>query len=264
MRASRARHAEHVVGYPSAPRTSACCKHLPPAPKKRDLPHPFSIPQSFRACSRAWPSRQRCCPSCGNGRAVLEARQRVLPSPLPELAAASHTCPQLGSWSRPGTCPPSLEAVPLLAPVPLFAPLFVPLFAPLLVSLFVPLFVPLFAPLSCDVPHLPHRLCFALGLPRECPAAATRGLDVAALGGGYAGLPPHRARVLGLFCRWVCACGLACTRARAGYGVPWCVPGLRGWTAYRGWHARVRHATGQLLVLHAGSCWFTLVLAGSC
>ncbi|GIL45377.1 hypothetical protein Vafri_2627 [Volvox africanus] len=44
-------------------------------------------------------------------------------------------------------------------------------------------------------------LCFALRLPRECPAAASRGLDVAALAGGYAGLQPRSARALGLFCR---------------------------------------------------------------
>ncbi len=48
-----------------------------------------------------------------------------------------------------------------------------------------------------------NRLCFSLGLPRECPAAATRGLDVAALAGGYAGVAPRKARVLGLFCRCV-------------------------------------------------------------
>ncbi|KAG2483869.1 hypothetical protein HYH03_017266 [Edaphochlamys debaryana] len=51
------------------------------------------------------------------------------------------------------------------------------------------------------LPRLWRWLAFALGLPRDCPAAASRGLDVAALAGGYAGLRPRRARVLGLFCR---------------------------------------------------------------
>ncbi|KAG2440299.1 hypothetical protein HXX76_004410 [Chlamydomonas incerta] len=51
------------------------------------------------------------------------------------------------------------------------------------------------------LPRLWKWLCFSLGLPRECPAAATRGLDVAALAGGYAGVAPRKARVLGLFCR---------------------------------------------------------------
>ncbi|GIL94061.1 hypothetical protein Vretimale_394 [Volvox reticuliferus] len=51
------------------------------------------------------------------------------------------------------------------------------------------------------LPRMWRWLCFALRLPRECPAAASRGLDVAALAGGYAGLRPRSARVLGLFCR---------------------------------------------------------------
>ncbi|GLI64228.1 hypothetical protein VaNZ11_007426 [Volvox africanus] len=51
------------------------------------------------------------------------------------------------------------------------------------------------------LPRMWRWLCFALRLPRECPAAASRGLDVAALAGGYAGLQPRSARVLGLFCR---------------------------------------------------------------
>lgn len=68
------------------------------------------------------------------------------------------------------------------------------------------------------LPRLWTWLCFALGLPRSCPAAATRGLDVAALGGGYAGLRPHSARVLGLFCRWGPS-GCAVPRVVAGLGL---------------------------------------------
>ncbi|GFR45588.1 hypothetical protein Agub_g6983 [Astrephomene gubernaculifera] len=51
------------------------------------------------------------------------------------------------------------------------------------------------------LPRLWRWLCFSLGLPREVPAEAVRGLDVAALAGGVAGVGPAGARVLGLFCR---------------------------------------------------------------
>lgn len=54
------------------------------------------------------------------------------------------------------------------------------------------------------LPRLWKQLCVLLGLPREAPLAATRGLDVAALGRGYTGLPAPGALALGLFCRLAC------------------------------------------------------------